>query len=184
MPIKPLSERRAEKQAKKTARQQSANSRAEVADKARHAQKIAFVRSGMVGYTLEWIDSDPLGEDGAGEVTASTNNAMQFGCAQKFWDDLKFRRWIVEGVFTWEATVTLNFKLLRPRPDKTHREDIIVVRHTGRLRDKVNGEDTEINNEIERQIMAEFMANAARPDSDKNKGEFTYAEYKIVCVGH
>jgi hypothetical protein len=95
MPIKPLSERRAEKLAKKLERKQSATSRAEMASKAEHAQKIAFVRAGMVGYTLEWIDTDPLGENGAGEVTASTNNAMQFGCAQKFWDELKFRRWIV-----------------------------------------------------------------------------------------
>lgn len=183
MPIKPLSERRAEKLAKKLERQQSATSRAEMAAKAEQAHKIAFVRAGMVGYTLEWTDTDPLGHGGASPATASTTNAMQFGCAQKFWDDPKFRRWIVENVFTWEAAIVLNFKLLRPRPDKTHRKDIIVVRHTGRLRDPVKGEDTEINNEIEKQIMAEFMANASRPDIDKNKGEFTYAEYKIVCVG-
>jgi hypothetical protein len=65
MPIKPLHERRAEKEAKKLARKQSATSRAEMAAKAEHAQKIAFVRAGMVGYTLEWTDTDPLGHGGA-----------------------------------------------------------------------------------------------------------------------
>lgn len=184
MPIKPLSERRAEKNAKKLARLNSPTGRAQVTAKAIQAAKIANVRAGMVGMTLEWIDTNPLGEDGEGELTASNKNPKQFNCAQEMWNQLYYRKWIVEQVFTWEATVTLYFKLLRPRPDKTHRQDIIVVRHTGRLRDPVKGDDTEINAEIEKQIMAEFMANAARPDSDKNKGKFEYAEYKIVCVGH
>lgn len=186
MPIKPLSERRAEKQSKKLARLQSANSRAEMASKAEHAAKIHMVRAGMLGFTLEWIDTDPLGgnDETATWPVASNSNAMQFGCAQKFWDEEKFRNWIVKNVFTWEARVALNFKLLRPRPDKTHRQDIIVVRHTCRIRDPHKGDDTAMNNEIERHIMAEFMANAARPDGDKNKGAFEYAEYKIVCVGH
>lgn len=184
MPIKPLHERRAEKEAKKLARHNSPTSRAQVTAKAIKAAKIANVRSGMVGMTLEWIDTNPLGEDGEGELKATNKNPRQFNCAQEMWDDPYYRKWIVQEVFTWEATVTLYFKLLRPRPDKTHRKDIINVRHTCRLRDPVKGDDTEINNEIERQIMAEFMANAARQDSDKNKGGFTYAEYKIVCVGH
>lgn len=183
MPIKPLSERRAEKEAKKLARQNSPNSRAQVTAKAIKAEKIYHVRAGMVGMTLAWTDRNPLGDDGESDLTATNKNPKQFNCAQEMWDDLYYRKWIVQEVFTWDVTVVLNFKLLRPRPDKTHRQDIINIRHTGRLRDPIKGDDTEINAEIERQIMAEFMANAARPDSDKNKGEFTYAEYKIVCVG-
>jgi hypothetical protein len=184
MAVKKLSERRAEKQAQKQRRALSANSRATVAAKAAQAAKITHVRAGMVGLTLEWTDTNPLGADGESELTATNKNPLQFGCAQKMWDDLTFRKWIAEGVFTWEAEVTLIFKLIRPRPDKTHRDDIIHVRHTGRLRDPIKGEDTPINNEIERQIMVEFLANSARPDGDKNKGVFEAANYKITCVGH
>lgn len=154
-----------------------------VAKKAAQAAEIAHVRAGMIGFTVEWIDTDPLGEDGAGPVTATNKNPKQFNCAQKMWENEKFHSWIVEGVFTWVAEVVLVFKLINPRPEKTHREDLIVARHTGRLRDPVKGEDTPINNEIEKQIMAEFMANASRPDCDKNKGVFQKAVYRISCVG-
>lgn len=183
MAVKKLSERRAEKQAQKQRRALSANSRLSVAAKAAQAAKITHVRAGMVGLTLEWADSNPLGADGESELIASNKNPLQFGCAQKMWDNLTFRKWIAEGVFTWEAEVTLIFKLIRPRPDKTHRNDVIHVRHTGRLRDPEKGEDTPINNEIEKQIMAELMANGARQEGDKNKGVFEVANYKIKCVG-
>lgn len=183
MALKNLEDRRAEKLAKKLAKQQSETSRAAVAAKAKKAAKIAHVRAGMVGMTLEWQDTNPLGNDGESKLKASNKNPKQFNCAQEMWDNPYYRKWIVEGVFTWEAVVTLNFKLLRPRPGKTHRQDIISIRHTCRLRCPINGENTEINNEIEKQIMAEFLANASRPDADKNKGVFEYADYKIVCVG-
>lgn len=180
---KKLEERRAEKQAQKERRALSASARASVARKAAQAAKIAHVRAGMIGLTLEWTDKNPLGDDGESELTATNKNPLQFGCAQKMWDNHQFRAWIAEGFFTWEAEVILVFKLLKPRPDKTHREDIIHVRHTGRLRDPEKGEDTPINNEIEKQIMAELMANSARADGDKNKGVLQFAKYKLVCVG-
>jgi hypothetical protein len=183
MALKTLEERRAEKLTKKLARQQSETSRAAVAAKAERAAHIAHVRSGMIGMTLVWRDYNPLGKDGETPLTATNKNPKQFKCAQKMFDDMKYRKMIVEQVYTWEAEITLNFKLLRPGPNKTHRQDIIIIRQTCRLRDPVKGEFTEINNEIEKQIMAEFLANASRPDTDKNKGVFEYADYKIVCVG-
>jgi hypothetical protein len=183
MALKTLEERRAEKQAKKLARRQSETSRESTAAKARKASKIAHVRAGMVGMALEWSDTNPLGNDGESALKANNKNPKQLNCAQEMWNDEYYRKWIIGEVFTWEATVTLNFRLIRPRPGKTHRQDIIIARHTCRLRCPINGENTEINNEIEKQIMAEFIANAARPDTDKNKGVFEVAEYKIVCVG-
>jgi len=183
MALKSLEQRRAEKQATKAARAQSPTSKANIHNKAKKAANCSFVRAGMVGFTLEWDDTDPLGNDGATIPKASSSNPLQFNCAQDMWDDMQLKKWIVESVFTWVAEITLVFKLIKPRPGKTHREDIIHVRHTGRLRDPIKGENTPINNEIERQIMAEFMANASRPDSDKNKGAFEVANYRIVCVG-
>lgn len=183
MAVKKLSERRAEKQAKKQRRELSANSKAAVAAKAAKAARVAHVRAGMIGLTLEWTDTRPLGEDGESELTATNKNPLQFGCAQKMWDDLTFRKWITGEVFTWVVKVELVFRLLRPRPNKTHRIDLIELRHTGRLRDPVLGENTPINNEIEREIMLELMLNSSRPDGDKNKGVFELAKYKITCVG-
>ena len=183
MAIKTLTERRADKQSKKARRALSPTSRANMAAKAAHAAKIAHVRAGMIGFTLEWTDTNPLGPDGETALRASNKNPLQFNCAQELWDDLKFRAWIAEGVFTWCVEVKLIFRLLRSRPDKTHRIDLIEIRHTGRVRDPEKGEDTPLNDEIEKNIMAEFMANSARPDGDKNKGVFELAEYKITCVG-
>lgn len=179
MALKNLEQRRAEKQDKKTARKSVVSQK----QKAIQASQIAHVRAGMIGFTLEWQDTNPLGKDGESQLTASNKNRLQFNCAQEMWDDMKFRKWIVFEVFTWVTEVTLVFRLIKPRPGKTHREDLIQVRKTGRLRDPVLGENTPINNEVERHIMAELMANSSRPDNDKNKGEFVVANYKIVCVG-
>jgi hypothetical protein len=185
MAVKKLSERRAEKQAEKQRRALSANSKAVVAEKAKQAVRIANVRKNMIGYCVEWVDTDPLGDSGEQPARASSTHSNQRvrAEAQDLWDNLHYRAWITGEVFTWEAEVVLVFRLLKPRPDKTHRDDIVYVRHTGRLRDPIFGEDTPINREIEKQIMAEFLANSARPDGDKNKGVFVKANYKITCVG-
>jgi hypothetical protein len=183
MALKSLEQRRAEKQATKAVRAQSPTSKANIHKKAKKAASYSYVRAGMVGFTLEWSDTDPLGHSGTTIPKASNTNPLQFNSAQAMWDDMQLKKWIVESVFTWVAEITLVFKLIRPRPGKTHREDVIHVRHTGRLRDPELGENTPINNEIERQIMAEFMANAGRSDTDKNNGTFEIANYRIVCVG-
>lgn len=185
MAVKKLSERRAEKQAEKQRRALSANSKAVVAEKAKQAVRIANVRKNMIGYCVEWSDTDPLGESGEQPATASSthSNPRVRAEAQDLWDNLQYRSWITGEVFTWEVEVVLIFKLIKPRPDKTHRDDVIHIRHTGRLRDPLFGEETPINQEIEKQVMAEFMANSARHDGDKNKGVFQKAVYRISCVG-
>lgn len=183
MAVKNLEQRRAEKQAKKSARLASPNSKINIQRKAKKAADYSYVRAGMVGFTLEWHDTNPLGEDGESALHVYSKNPLQFNSARDMWADMKLRKWIVESVFTWVAEITLVFKLLKPRPGKTHREDVIQIRHTGRLRDPETGRDTPINNEIEKQIMAEFIANASRPDTDKNKGEFVVANYRVICVG-
>jgi len=108
---------------------------------------------------------------------------MQRGCAESLWAEMKFRTWIVEEVFTWVAELELVFDLPNSKTDKKERVDFYEFRHTCRLRDPIKGEDTKLNNEIERKIMAEFLVNAERPDGDKNKGVFRIANYKIICVG-
>lgn len=154
--------------------------------KAIRAVEISGVRKDVIGLTLKWIDTDPLGDgredESSLEVCSVNHDAHIRSLAVSNWDNLDMRTWIVTSVFTWVAVVKVVFELPNNK-NNSHKIDEFEFRVTDHLRHPQKGDDTKLNNEIINKIMASRLGNTFYGDDDKNMGVFVRAEYEVVCVG-
>jgi len=146
-------------------------------------EKRESLRRDIVGLELVWIDRNPLGSDGCdGLPRAKSHNPSPIVAAgvEFAFQDQSYRKWMINQELTWDVEVRLHYLLPK---NKNNRERIvpIVFVQRGKMEDSLDNLSA-INARIEREIMAENMANSLRPDN-KNKGVFEKAVYKITCVG-
>jgi len=142
------------------------------------------LRADILGLVLTWEDKNPLGDDGCSGLPKATSNnpsALVREGVEAAFQDVVYRKWLIEQEFTWEIDVELHYSLPCSKT-KAKKIDPIYFVQRGMMKDPV-GDLGAINRRIEAAIMYSRIVNAMRPDGDKNKGVFSVAKYRITCVG-
>lgn len=148
-------------------------------------QKHEQVRKDCLGLILEWIDKNPLGDDGCENKlpkasSVNPSSAIREGVVAAF-QDVDYRKWLIEQEFEWEIDVELHYRLPNHK-NKTHKVEPIYFIQRGCMKDP-EGNLSEINVRICGLITYLRLVNEFRPDGDKNKGVFEFARYRVSCVG-
>jgi hypothetical protein len=148
-------------------------------------QKHEQVRKDCLGLILEWKDKNPLGSDGcANELPKATSvnpyPSARDGVVEAFKDDV-YRNWLITQEFIWEIDIELVYVLANHK-NKTHKIDPVFFRMRGCMKDP-EGDLSTINQRIEKAVTYSMLVNNMRPDSDKNKGIFEVANYRVSIVG-
>jgi len=146
-------------------------------------EKREALRRDVVGLELSWVDTNPLGDggcDGLPRVKSHNQSPIVAAGVEFAFQDQTYRKWLIEQEFLWDVEVQLHY-LLPKNATKSKRIVPIVFVQRGKMKDDID-KLSAINSRIEKEILAENMANSLRPDN-KNKGVFEKAVYKITCVG-
>jgi hypothetical protein len=142
------------------------------------------LRADILGLVLTWEDKNPLGDDGCSGLPKATSHnpspLVREGVEAAF-QDVGYRKWLIEQEFTWEIDVELHYSLPFSKT-KSQKIDPIYFVQRGMMKDPV-GDLGAINRRIESAVMYSRLVNNHRPDGDKNKGVFQVAKYRITCVG-
>lgn len=146
-------------------------------------EKREALRKDVIGLSLKWTDTNPLGEDGCSGLPVATSHnpsiIVRAGVEYAF-KDRTYRAWLVKQELTWEVELALYYSLPNNKTKSGRIEPIHFVKR-GKMEDSQDNLSA-INARIEKLILASTMANALRPDN-KNKGVFEKAVYCISCVG-